>query len=179
MIEGWSDFYLLIGSGAAALIGLLFVVTTLTAGRDRSEVQRGMRLYTSPIVFHLALVLLLSGAGMAPALSPQGFGILCALSGGAGAAAGVRIAIGIRHSDHENVAGWFDVAWYGIVPALLYASLLGFGAALVTECRWGAPGVAASLMGLLLVAIHNAWDLVTWLAPKADGGGASDENSAG
>src|SRR3569623_2646438 len=174
MIEGWSDCYLLIGAAAAALIGLLFVVTTLTAGRERSEVQSGMRLYTSPIVFHLALVRVLSGAGMAPALSPRGFAILCALGGAVGAVAGIRIAIGIRRTDHADAGGWFDVAWYGIVPALLYALLLGFGAALAAGCEWGVPGVAASLLGLLLVAIHNAWDLVTWLAPKADGEGGAD-----
>src|SRR3954468_9496601 len=163
MIEGWSDFYLLIGSAAAALIGLLFVVTTLTAGRDRSEVQRGMRLYTSPIVFHLGLVLVLSGAGMAPALTPEGFGILCAVAGAAGAIACLRIAIGIHHSAGEGVRG-FDVAWYGAAPALLYALLLGFGVCLATRCAWGAPGVAGALMAILLVSIHNAWDLVTWLA---------------
>jgi hypothetical protein len=27
--------------------------------------------------------------------------------------------------------------------------------------------VAAALLALLLVSIRNAWDLVTWLAPRA------------
>ena len=53
MFHGWENYYLLIGSAAAALIGLMFVVVTLTAGRDRDEVERGKQLYTSPIVWHL------------------------------------------------------------------------------------------------------------------------------
>ena len=39
----------MIGSSAAALIGLMFVVVTLTAGRRRDETERGKHLYTSPI----------------------------------------------------------------------------------------------------------------------------------
>src|SRR3954470_13720467 len=110
MIEGWSDFYLLIGSAAAALIGLLFVVTTLSAGRDRSEVQRGMRLYTSPIVFHLGLVLVLSGAGMARVLNAMGVVLLCGRGVAVGAITCVRIAIGIHLSAGE-VMRRFDVSW--------------------------------------------------------------------
>ena len=32
MFEGWDSFYLLVGGGAGALIGTMFVVATLTAG---------------------------------------------------------------------------------------------------------------------------------------------------
>lgn len=168
MLDAWHDFYLLTGSAAAALIGLLFVVTTLTAGRDRSTVRRGMRLYTSPVVFHLALILLLSGAAMAPPLPAKAFGWLCGACGAIGAVAGTRIAIGIHRipSDGET-AGWFDIWWYGILPALLYLLLAGCAAAIVANCPWGVAGVGACLMALLLSAIHNAWDLVTWLAPAA------------
>jgi formate/nitrite transporter FocA (FNT family) len=59
MPDGWENYYLLIGSAAGALIGLMFVVVTLTAGRDRDQSERGKHLYTSPIVWHLAVVLLL------------------------------------------------------------------------------------------------------------------------
>ena len=31
MFEGWSEFYILVGAADGALIGLLFVVTTLSA----------------------------------------------------------------------------------------------------------------------------------------------------
>ena len=42
---------------AGALIGLMFVVVTLTAGRERDQTEHGKHLYTSPIVWHLAVVL--------------------------------------------------------------------------------------------------------------------------
>ena len=68
MFEGWENFYLIVGPSAGALIGLMFVVVTLTAGRDRQQTERGKHLYTSPIVWHLAVVLVLSGAAVAPTI---------------------------------------------------------------------------------------------------------------
>ena len=43
MFRDWENYYLLIGSAARALIGLMFVVTTLTAGIDASRVSRGAK----------------------------------------------------------------------------------------------------------------------------------------
>jgi hypothetical protein len=34
MFQGWDTFFFLIGSSAGALIGLMFVVITLTAGHE-------------------------------------------------------------------------------------------------------------------------------------------------
>jgi len=34
MFQHWDSYYLLLGSAAGALIGLLFVVATLSAGRE-------------------------------------------------------------------------------------------------------------------------------------------------
>jgi hypothetical protein len=56
-------------SAAAGLIGLLFVVVTLTAGFERSQASRGARLYMSPTAFHFAAVLCMSAAALAPRLS--------------------------------------------------------------------------------------------------------------
>ena len=39
MFEGWENFYLIVGPSAAALIGLMFVVVTLTAGRERDDTR--------------------------------------------------------------------------------------------------------------------------------------------
>jgi hypothetical protein len=57
MFLHWDSFYMLIGSAAGALIGWLFVVATLTVGREQSSVSRGMKVYMTPTVFHFAVVL--------------------------------------------------------------------------------------------------------------------------
>lgn len=166
MFEGWEDFYLLIGSAAGALIGLMFVVVTLTAGRGRSETDLGKRFYTSPIVWHLAVILALSGAAMAPNMTPRLFAVL------AGGLAVLGIGMGIRCS--VGIARWpgaadpaFDAFWYGVGPTLAYVALAGSAVSIVEGCRWGAMALGADLMVLLLMSIHAEWDLVTFLAPIA------------
>jgi hypothetical protein len=169
MFDGWENYYLGLGPSAAALIGLMFVVVTLTAGRDRKEVERGKHLYTSPIVWHLGVVLVLSGAASAPTITPRLFGVVSAGMAVMGFGFGIRSTIGIARvplSGQENNA--FDVWWYGIVPAAAYVALGAAAALVILGSRWGPSAIAGSLMALLLVSIHGEWDLVTYLAPEAD-----------
>ncbi|HEY1952926.1 MAG TPA: hypothetical protein VGG76_08975, partial [Gemmatimonadaceae bacterium] len=61
-VGGWDSFYVIIGSSAAALTGLMFVVITLTAemrfgANDRNN---GLDAYATPTVVHFCLVLLLA-----------------------------------------------------------------------------------------------------------------------
>jgi hypothetical protein len=165
MFEGWSEYFFMIGSSAAALIGLMFVVVTLTAGRDRAEVERGKHLYTSPIVWHLAVVLVLSGGAIAPAMTPDLFGVAAAALALLGLAAGLRSAVGIARRPGAPEAAGFDMFWYGVAPAIVYAGLAMASLAMLRHEPWAAAAIAGDLMALLLVSIHAEWDLVTYLAP--------------
>jgi hypothetical protein len=169
MFQGWENFYLMVGSSAGALIGLMFVVVTLTAGRERDQTERGKHLYTSPIVWHLAVVLLLSGAAVAPTIGPKLFGVLTGGVALLGILMGVRSTLGIARGQltgPEN--NLFDTWWYGVIPAVVYIGLAGAAAAVLSGSAWSANAVAAALMALLLVSIHAEWDLVTFLAAIAE-----------
>jgi hypothetical protein len=174
MFEAWTEYFFMIGSSAAALIGLMFVVVTLTAGRDRDQLEQGKHLYTSPIVWHLGVVLVLSGGALAPTITAKVFGLV---SGGLallGIGMGIRNAIGIARGQVATPGPGFDVFWYGLAPAFAYAGLGWSAVSILREYSWSASTVAASLMALLLVSIHAEWDLVTFLAPQA-GSSASDD----
>jgi hypothetical protein len=165
MFERWSEYFFMIGSSAAALIGLMFVVVTLTAGRERDDTERGKRLYTSPIVWHLAVVLLLSGAAIAPTVTPRLFGLM---SGGLallGLAMAARSTVGIARYRLTGADSMFVMWWYGIVPGIAYVGLTAAAASVLRGASWSASAVAAAMMALLLVSIHAEWDLVTFLAP--------------
>jgi len=167
MLDGWGDYFFMIGSSAAALIGLMFVVVTLTAGRDREQVERGKHLYTSPIVFHLGVILVVSGGAIAPTMTPTLFG---AISGGLaliGIATGIRSAVGISRWPGAPDAAGFDLFWYGLAPAIVYLGLAAGAFGIFEQKPWGASVLAGDLMLLLLVSIHAEWDLVTFLAPIA------------
>ena len=167
MFDGWENYYLMVGSSAGALIGLMFVVVTLTAGRGRSETDRGKRLYTSPIVWHLGVILALSGAAAVPNISAKLFAIIAGGLAVLGIAMGVRSAVGIARSPGAPEAVAFDIFWYGIAPALVCAGLGASAIALLIGWKWATTALAADLMALLLVSIHAEWDLVTYLAPIA------------
>jgi hypothetical protein len=167
MFEGWENYYLMIGSSAGALIGLMFVVVTLTAGRDRAEVERGKHLYTSPIVWHLAVILTLSGAAAVPGISAPVFAVATVCLAIIGLGWGIRSAAGIWRRPGAPDSAGFDTFWYGIAPSLVYVGLGIAGVGLLEQQAWGANAVAGALMSLLLVSIHAEWDLVTYLAPIA------------
>ncbi len=167
MTEGWDNYFFMIGSSAAALIGLMFVVVTLTAGHDRGEVERGKQLYTSPIVFHLAVVLVLSGLAVVPKLSPKLFGAAIVVVSLMGLLIGLRSTFGIRRLKFAPDSTAFDMVWYGLAPAIVYAISGLSGAAMFEGVSWAMPATAALVMALLLVSIHAEWDLVTYLAPTA------------
>ena len=167
MFEGWENFYLIIGPSAAALIGLMFVVVTLTTARDPQQLELGKHLYTSPIVFHLGVVLLLSCAAVAPTIGAAAFGLLATAAALIGLGFGVRSAVGIARSRLSGENTSFDMWWYGIVPAVAYLALGAAAASVLTDQSWSASAVAAAITALLLVSIHAEWDLVTFLAPRA------------
>ncbi len=167
MFEGWENFYLIVGPSAAALIGLMFVVVTLTAGRERDDTERGKHLYSSPIVWHLGVVLVLSGAAIAPTITPRAFGITAGALALLGILLGVRSAVGIARHRITGADSLFDMWWYGIIPGTAYVGLGAAALAVLCERSWSASAVAAALMALLLVSIHAEWDLVTFLAPTA------------
>src|SRR2546423_13274425 len=81
-LNGWENFYVIVGSSAGALIGLQFVVMTLIAGRSvaRGEAQAGDA-FSTPSVVHFGVVLLLSAVISAPW---DGIGTVVVLWGGIG-----------------------------------------------------------------------------------------------
>jgi hypothetical protein len=181
MFTGWENFYLMLGPAAAGLIGLLFVVVTLTAGRERSAVARGQALYLTPTALNFGVVMALSAAAMAPGLRPAYAGVLVGLGALVGFANALRSSLGIhglrrsRDSPH-----WSDLWCYGVAPTAIYLVLLAVAVALADGAGWSAWAMAGLLLGLLLVSIRNAWDLLTFIAPgnpAPGGGGAGEEPS--
>jgi hypothetical protein len=80
----------------------------------------------------------------------------------------IRAVIMLGPSRAFTPAHWTDIWAYGVFPLAAYAPLAGAGAAVWLAPRWTALGMAVSLVALLLLAIRNAWDLVTWISAKGD-----------
>ena len=171
MFAGWNNYFYLVGSAGGGLIGLLFVVVSLTSGADRPRAMHGARVYLTPTALHFAAVLSISAVAIAPGLPiPVTAGLfgLIALVGlfhAAGACVGMASArVGTAH--------WSDFWMYGAGPAAIYIGLVAASVAVAGRIPWAVHALAALLLILLITAIRNAWDLITWMAPKrpSDGG---------
>ena len=174
MFEGWTDYFVLLGTAAAGLIGLLFVVVTLTTNIDRSRALRAGGVYMTPIAAHFGVVLSISACILIPRLTAPQVAILIALFSALGFSAAMRSCFGIvdfhRGADPPH---WSDFWGYGAAPAGAY---LLFGVATAGVWRreaWSPYLLAAVMLVLLLVAIRNAWDLLTWMAPGRDAAGGA------
>src|SRR5579864_952395 len=62
----WSNFYILAGSSAGALTGLMFVVITLVTGEERRGARDGISTFSTPTVAHFGAALLVSATLSAP-----------------------------------------------------------------------------------------------------------------
>jgi hypothetical protein len=173
MFEHWDSFYLLIGGAAGALIGLLFIVATLTRDVDTDSALRGASVYMTPVVIHLGVVLSLSGVAAAPGLPTAADGAILAAAAALGLVTSLRVVYHLLANPLFRTAHWTDVWCYGAMPAGAYLVLAASAAAVWLRPGLSADGVAASLLAVLLIAIRNAWDMVTWMSAKAPAPGAA------
>ncbi len=171
MFRDWDNFYIILGSAAAGLIGLLFVVVTLTAGLDRPQSTRGSSLYLTPTALNFALVLSISAVAVAPPLAAIETSVIIGLIALAGLVGAIRSLLGIpTPPPGQDAPHWSDVWMYGATPALIYLGLLFAAIAVWAGAHWAAHVMAGLLLILLLVSIRNAWDLMTFIAPmRRDG----------
>jgi hypothetical protein len=70
MLQGWENFFIVSGTAAATLIGLLFVVVTLGTRLASSRAARGVHVFVTPTLVHFSGVLLVTLTVLAPWPSP-------------------------------------------------------------------------------------------------------------
>ena len=167
MFENWHDFYLVLGPASAGLIGLLFVVATLQSGRDPEASARGASIYLTPTVFHFAVVLVISAVASAPDLPRWAVGLILGVCGLIGCSYGVYSAVGIRNFKSPDPPHWSDFWYYGVAPAVAYLGMMLSAIGAWAQAPADALIIAGVLLALLLIGVRNAWDLVTFLAPRA------------
>lgn len=166
MFEGWKEFYLMAGGAAAVLIGLLFVVISLMQDRPRSTMLSGSRLYMGPILLSVSFALVLSAAALTPDIGRRCFAAIAGAIALWGLVRGLISTVGIARL--RDQVHWTDLWFYGIGPSLLYL-WLGVATLVVWSGRWEAQYcIASAVTALLLLAIRNEWDLITWIAPRSE-----------
>jgi hypothetical protein len=173
VVFGWSNFYYLIGSAAAGLIGLMFVVMTLTSGLDRLRARRGAALYMTPTIVHFGVVFTISAVTMVPGLGFRGAAVVFGFIAFLGLTCAGRAFLGFRTPRKEGAEPphWSDFWLYAALPTTLYGGLVVASAGVWARASWAALAMAGLLLTVLLLGIRNAWDLVSTIAPGRGVGG--------
>jgi hypothetical protein len=162
-LQAWESFYVIVGSSAAALTGLQFVVMTLIAENMPSQ-GRGQTIsaFGTPNVVHFCAALLVASILSAPwsTLRPVGISVIgCGTLGVVYSAIVLRRAL--RQKEYEPVLE--DWLWHTLLPALAYAALLFAGVVLGRNSEEALLVIGAAALLLVFVGIHNAWDTVTYV----------------
>jgi hypothetical protein len=168
-IKPWHDFYTLVGTASATLVGLLFVAASVGAGVYNKDRLPGLRAFLSPSVVHFSSVLVACIIAMVPTGSWLLAGLLVGADGAFGFAYSGLVWRNIwRHGMHRAI-DLEDRFYYAALPTLGHAITLGAAVALLVQAPAGC-GVLALAMGVLLLAgIRNAWDITLWTVTRDRG----------
>jgi hypothetical protein len=163
LLPAWQNFYVIIGSAAAVLTGLMFVAITLIAGTGRRRSSASVGAFGTPTVVHFCVALLIAAILSAPWQALWNVDLLLGLCGLGGV---IYVVIVLRRARRQTeyqpvLEDWL---WYTVLPLVSYTALFVAGIVLP-----GNPVPALFVIGavtvlLLLIGIHNAWDSVLYIA---------------
>ncbi|HTT05595.1 MAG TPA: hypothetical protein VMF64_09925 [Steroidobacteraceae bacterium] len=162
-LAGWDNFYVIVGSAAAGLTGLTFVVVALAADANMTHLS-GLKTFVSPTVIHFSSALWITAICSVPRQTVTSLGIIALASGSFGVAYTLSTMYRMASMDRRDyVPVLQDWIWNGALPLFGYA-LLGSGGGLL----WFDPAASGYLIGLsalllVFVGIHNVWDLAVWI----------------
>ena len=163
LLTTWQNFYVIIGSSSAALIGLVFVVITLVAGLQERRGGEAFAAYSTPTVVHFGAALLVAAILSAPWPELWNAGLLLGVCGLAGV---IYVFIVLRRARRQSsyqpvLEDWL---WHTIFPLVSYAAFVVAAIMLPGNPVPTLFIIGAATVLLVFIGIHNAWDTVTYLA---------------
>jgi hypothetical protein len=159
-IPGWSNFFVLVGTASATLLGLMFVAVSITAGYMTEELRPGLHTFLSPTIFHFGTVLITCLVLSLPA-GTEATGILLVVIGALGSAYAAWVLQRVEFVFADGLDGE-DHVFYGFLPVLGQLLVLCAGVLLLRQAAPAIWVLAAALIVLLATSIHNAWDITVW-----------------
>lgn len=169
VLAPWANFYIMTGSAAAALTGLMFVVITLVFGEKRTDASpEGIGTFSTPTVLHFGNALLVSAVLVAPWHTLVVIEPLAGLIGLCGIVYVGRLVIRQRRMDgyESDLEDWM---WFTIAPFVGYATILAGAILLHVVAAKALFAIGGGVVLLIFVGIRNSWDVVTYIATKPPG----------
>ncbi len=171
LLHDWHDFYVLVGTASATLVGLMFVAVSIGTAIFNEDHRTAMTAFITPTVMHFAAVLFACLLGTIPTHTWYTLGGLLGAGalGGSIYSGGLVVQMIIRHRFNVDLS---DRLFYSFLPLVGYVLALIAAVLLCTHAAASADLIAAAVLTLLLAAIRNAWDMMVWIVIKTPAGGA-------
>jgi len=164
-LHDWDNFYVIVGSSAAALTGLQFVVIALGAEVASLRDPTAVEAFGTPTIVHFCCVLTIGALVSVPGQTPFTLGSLFTFLGIAGVIYTIRTAHRAKlQSGYEPVLE--DWLWHVAFPFGTYAALLITGASAFLYPAGALYFVAGVALSLLFIGIHNAWDSAVYISTR-------------
>src|ERR1700730_10493559 len=167
-LQRWHDFYLLAGTAAATLVGLMFVAISLGSRLITKQSLPSLRVYVSPTLIHFIYVLVIATVVMIPTLTRMPIGVLLVLVGLLSFGRALVSIPYMRQQQREQIIDVHDWVWHLIAPSASYLLFVGTGIGLVRGVDLAFNGLALATILLLVNGIRNAWDMVVWIVVKTE-----------
>ncbi|HTP00205.1 MAG TPA: hypothetical protein VMJ64_02445 [Anaerolineales bacterium] len=166
-VESWHDFYLMTGTAAATLIGLLFVSLSLNVEVITRKENADLRVLATQSFGNFISALMFAVLFLIPSQVPLGLGLPLLGIGGYGLYNTLRRWLGTRRQEPHVWALRGSLAHRFHIPAACFLALIVV-AVFVLLGRTGSLYWLVPVMILLLLgASINAWDLLMALRTEA------------
>ena len=166
ILSHWHDFFMLMGTACATLVGLMFVAASIGAGLFTAAHRNMLKVFITPTVIHFSALLFVCLLATVPSIDTIMFGAVVGIIGLTGIvfSCGVWLRIRTRYSTTTTLA---DQLWNASIPIAGY-SFMATGALLSLTGSDAWPGwIAIGLCVLLLSGIRNAWAMTLWIAVQS------------
>jgi hypothetical protein len=174
VIKSWETFYVLVGTAAATLIGLLFVAITINIERFRRRLDTDLQLFAVLTFNCFFYVLVLAIVFVIPGQSPFGLGVLLFVLGGAGWLNTARQFVRARKLQRSGMPR--GMVWRFVGPLFCLTLLLAISVAIVLGNYQTLYALVAVNVFLLGSAAQNAWVLL--MRPGDEGKERQEKPSA-
>jgi hypothetical protein len=161
----WQNFYILVGTAAATLIGLMFVAVTFGASLMTPQSTPTARAFIDPPFAHFVTVLLSACLLLIPTMRPHVLGGALLAMTLLRAAALINVQRRLREA-HQKF-GDLDLSdWLmGVVlPAACYLGLVATACGFFADVPLAFEALAVLVILILLLGVFGAWELMIWLA---------------
>ncbi len=169
-LHEWQNYYTLLGEVSATLTGLMFVAASLGTRFIDNDSGPKVQTFMTPTVVYFSLVLLLSALMNVPVQTGLSLTVQFTAAGLFGCGYSLSHLPRLHRFQHEGLLDKLTWVWTVAVPFFAALWLLAAAAGLHWSLAYGLDAAAAGVLLLVVIGLHNAWDVTLRLVRMTPSG---------